>query len=242
MCPTKPSNPYRLGVVLAILAVIVVAVLPASASAAADRDCSDFADQAAAQRFFLEHGGPQSDPHQLDDVGPGNGVACESLPCPCSRAREQGKTKPPAKRIRAIVVGHVDGDTLKVRERTPANRRHTVRLIGIDSPETRRPGVPVECGGPDASRSIIDLAPKGAKVVLVTDPSQQTRDRYGRLLAYVERQGRDVGHAQIKRGWATTYVYADKPFKRVDAYRRSEDAASRTDRGVHELCSGDFHL
>lgn len=47
----------------------------------ADRDCGDFATQKAAQKFFLAHGGPQSDPHRLDSDG--DGIACESNPCPC---------------------------------------------------------------------------------------------------------------------------------------------------------------
>lgn len=79
---------------------------------------------------------------------------------------------------------------------------HTVRLIGIDTPETKRPGTPVECGGPDATASMFRLsftAPEdtdgddledtkggtGRRVKLVTDPTQDTFDRYGRLLAYV---------------------------------------------------------
>jgi endonuclease YncB( thermonuclease family) len=226
-----------------LAAAAVVSLLPGPA-AAGDRDCSDFPNQAAAQRFFIEQGGPESDPHQLDNIGPGDGVACESLPCPCSReqGRAPSKHKPRAKRIPATVLGHVDGDTIKVRERGKSKRRHTVRLIGIDTPETKRPGVSVECGGPEASESMAGLAPIRAKVLLVTDPSQQTRDRYGRLLAYVQRKGRDVGRAQISRGWATTYVYASKPFSRVDTYRRAEEQAARADRGVHEMCGGDFHL
>jgi len=48
-----------------------------------DKDCSDFATQRAAQVFFLEHGGPQHDPHRLD--GDHDGVACEDNPCPCYR-------------------------------------------------------------------------------------------------------------------------------------------------------------
>ncbi|MDQ3647566.1 MAG: excalibur calcium-binding domain-containing protein [Actinomycetota bacterium] len=41
---------------------------------AADRDCSDFDDQAAAQDYFIDRGGPRSDPDRLD--GDGDGVAC----------------------------------------------------------------------------------------------------------------------------------------------------------------------
>ncbi|HEX2070261.1 MAG TPA: thermonuclease family protein [Thermoleophilaceae bacterium] len=139
-------------------------------------------------------------------------------------------------------MAHVDGDTIKVRERRPSGRRHTVRLIGIDAPETKRPGVAVECGGPQASASLARLAPIGARVLLRTDPSQQERDRYGRLLAYVQRRGGDLGRVQIGRGWATPYVYARKPFQRLDAYRGAERDAARAGRGAHSLCGGDFHL
>lgn len=47
----------------------------ANLSAPDDRNCSDFASAAEAQRFFLAHGGPQSDPYRLD--GDGDGNACE---------------------------------------------------------------------------------------------------------------------------------------------------------------------
>jgi hypothetical protein len=49
---------------------------------AVDYNCSDFATQAAAQSFFLAHGGPSSDPYGLD--ADHDGIACESNPCPCS--------------------------------------------------------------------------------------------------------------------------------------------------------------
>jgi hypothetical protein len=83
---------------LAVIALIAGAVVFASFTAsavvapgvaqAADRDCSDFNNQRRAQRFFREHN-PRRDPHGLD--ADNDGVACESLPCPCSRkARRQG--------------------------------------------------------------------------------------------------------------------------------------------------------
>lgn len=55
-----------------------------SAAMKRDRDCGDFSNQAAAQRYFISIGGPNSDPDGLD--ADGDGVACESLPCPCSTA------------------------------------------------------------------------------------------------------------------------------------------------------------
>jgi hypothetical protein len=58
------------------------------ANSAGDVDCSNFSNQAAAQSYFLSHGGPSSDPSGLD--GDGDGVACESLPCPCSSGSNPG--------------------------------------------------------------------------------------------------------------------------------------------------------
>jgi Excalibur calcium-binding domain len=62
------------------LAVLLVAAIP-HAARAADKDCSDFASQRAAQIFFLKHGGPRYDPDDLD--GDDDGVACEDNRCPC---------------------------------------------------------------------------------------------------------------------------------------------------------------
>jgi micrococcal nuclease len=133
----------------------------------------------------------------------------------------------------AAVNRVVDGDTLAVGSTT-------VRLIGIDTPESVRPGTPVECGANASSRALARLV-AGDRVHLVTDPTQDRRDRYGRLLAYVVLDdGRDVQAELIKQGWATTYVY-DRPFRRVDAYRRAEAQALAHHRGVYGSCGGDFH-
>ena len=57
---------------------------PATRSAVADRDCSHFATQKAAQKFFLSHD-PARDPHRLD--GDRDQLACETRPCPCYAQR-----------------------------------------------------------------------------------------------------------------------------------------------------------
>ena len=62
-----------------------------------DMDCGDFGTQAAAQRYFINRGGPQSDPDNLDSDG--DGIACESNPCPCSTSQGGGGGgQPPADR------------------------------------------------------------------------------------------------------------------------------------------------
>src|SRR5262249_35366235 len=73
----------------------------------------------------------------------------------------------------------------------------TARLIGIDPPETVRPGTPVECFGPAASARTKLLLRPGQAVRLVTDPTQDVRDRYGRLLAYVYEPGRTGARASV---------------------------------------------
>jgi endonuclease YncB( thermonuclease family) len=83
----------------------------------------------------------------------------------------------------------VDGDTVVI-----GSGEH-VRLIGIDTPERD------ECGyrpAADALRAIVE----GRLVTLVNPDSVQDEDRYGRLLRYVDRSGRDAGHALLKRGLA----------------------------------------
>ncbi len=42
-----------------------------------DKNCPDFATHAQAQAFFVENGGPTSDPHRLD--ADKDGLACENL-------------------------------------------------------------------------------------------------------------------------------------------------------------------
>ena len=83
-----------LAMVLTVVGLVGVSFAAAGpASAGGDRDCGDFATQAAAQQFFLSQGGPQSDPHGLDSEG--DGVACESKPCPCSSSQGGGNNPGP---------------------------------------------------------------------------------------------------------------------------------------------------
>jgi micrococcal nuclease len=150
--------------------------------------------------------------------------------------------KPPAAQGRgftAVVVRPVDGDTLVARA---GGRTFYVRLLGIDTPETHRPGTPVECGGPQASKAMDALAPPGARVRLETDPTQDRVDRYGRLLAYVWlADGRLVESAQLESGWATTYVYEGRPVSLFDRLAAAARDARAGHRGVWAECGGDFH-
>ncbi len=99
----------------------------------------------------------------------------------------------------------------------------------------------MECGGRRASAHLKRLA-EGRQVLLRTDPTQNTFDRYDRLLAYAKlRGGPDAAVAQLRAGWAEVYVYGGKPFKRVRAFRRAQSSARRAGRGIWSRCGGDFH-
>jgi micrococcal nuclease len=117
--------------------------------------------------------------------------------------------------LRGQVATVVDGDTIKVVSR---GFETTVRLIGVDTPETRKPNTAIQCFGPAASERARRLLPTGLDVKLVTDNSQDVRDRFGRLLAYVYRPGKSggasVNYALVATGYARAYIFdAARPFR-----------------------------
>jgi endonuclease YncB( thermonuclease family) len=216
------------------VALTATGTLSASPAYAADKDCGDFASQKAAQIFFLKNGGPTKDPHRLDYDS--DGIACESNPAPTYYGLTlpggtATATQPKTIKQRARVTKVVDGDTIDVRLGNGKKRR--VRMIGIDTPEVYGG---LECGGKNASASMRRLTPVGTRVVLVSDPTQDRVDRYGRILRYVMKSGRDMNRIQVARGWATVYVYANNPFKRVAGFRKAQRLAKAAPRGIWKLC------
>ncbi len=134
----------------------------------------------------------------------------------------------------AVVVYVSDGDTIGVRLAGEDGVRR-VRLLGIDTPETKDPDLAVECGGPDASRALTRLLPRGTEVTLLTDPGEDRFDRYGRLLRYVDTRAGDVALVLLRRGLARYYVY-DHEGLRYPRYRQVEAAARRAGRGSWSAC------
>jgi micrococcal nuclease len=84
----------------------------------------------------------------------------------------------------AVVEHVIDGDTVTMHI---GGATHTVRLIGIDTPETVDPRRPVGCYGPEASARTAELLPPGTAVQLQLDA--EARDHFGRLLVYAIRSG-----------------------------------------------------
>lgn len=133
------------------------------------------------------------------------------------------------------VLRVVDGDTVHV---LIDGVDETLRLIGMDTPETVHPRKPVECFGPEASDEAKSML-AGQDVYVITDPTQgnsKGRDHYGRLLAYVELEdGTDFAEHMILNGFAEEYLFAD-PYTRHDDYAAAEDLAQEADLGLWSTC------
>lgn len=140
---------------------------------------------------------------------------------------------------KATVVAVTDGDTVRLRL---DGKIEKVRIMGIDTPETKKPGTPVECGGRAATAALRRLA-LGKRVRFQADAGADHRDRYGRLLGYVDlkRGERDIGLAQIEAGHSSAYAYRGEDFGRQGDYEAAESRARRAKRGVWGACDGDFH-
>jgi micrococcal nuclease len=137
----------------------------------------------------------------------------------------------------ATISKVTDGDTVHVRM---DGHDQKIRLIGINTPETVKPGTPVQCGGPQASALMHQLAPVGARARVVLDPTLSSdRDKYGRLLAYVFVRGRDVNAAEVAAGWAQVNGYG-RSFALERRFKRLAASAKRRGVGVWAECGGRF--
>lgn len=128
------------------------------------------------------------------------------------------------------VTNVVDGDTFKVQLDTV----ETVRIIGIDTPETVHPSKPVQCFGKEASAKLKELL-AGEEVLLEKNPAED-RDKYDRLLRYVDLDGEDIGARMIEEGYA--YSYKQYPHPRLAAYNELEKEARNENRGLWGSCNG----
>jgi micrococcal nuclease len=127
------------------------------------------------------------------------------------------------------LVRVVDGDTVDVEVQGRAER---VRLIGLDTPETRHPRRPVECFGREATAKAESLLPPGLPLELESDPTQGNRDKYGRLLRYVWLpDGRNVAEVMIAEGYGFEYTYA-LPYRHMDGFKAAQREARAAERGL----------
>lgn len=134
----------------------------------------------------------------------------------------------------ATVVRVVDGDTVVV---DVGGTEESVRLIGIDTPESVARDRPNECFGAEASARLESLLPVGTAVRLTRDV--EPRDMYDRLLAYVQRRsdGLFVNAAQVADGYAEAKDYPPNTAYRDD-FEAAERAARSAELGLWSACGG----
>ena len=135
----------------------------------------------------------------------------------------------PAGTAWAYVTRAVDGDTIEVRL---GGETEDVRYIGVDTPETVKPGTPVQCFGPQAHRFNARLV-EHRRVRLVF--GVERRDVYGRLLAYVHLGDRLVNAELVRRGLARTLTIAPND-RFAGRFERLQQAAARDGRGLWGDC------
>jgi micrococcal nuclease len=135
------------------------------------------------------------------------------------------------------VLRVIDGDTIVV---LLNGNEETIRLLGMDTPETVDPRKSVQCFGLEASnetKSLLD----GRSVSLQSDPTQSDRDKYGRLLRYVFRDdGLFIDEFLVKEGFAREYTYFDLAYKYQIAFRADQAAARQFGLGLWatSTCAG----
>ncbi len=120
----------------------------------------------------------------------------------------------------ARVIRAVDGDTIEARI---GDAVEDVRYIGVDTPETVKPGTPVQCFGHRASAFNSELV-EGRRLRLVF--GAERRDVYGRLLAYAYIGHRMVNAELVRRGLARTLEIAPNTQHSALFARLQQDAAA----------------
>ena len=117
-------------------------------------------------------------------------------------ASSETSTAPELRGERAVVERVIDGDTVDVQRDGEVVR---VRLLNIDTPETKDPNEIVECLGPEATALLEELLPPGTVVGLEYD--QERTDRYDRTLAGVFLEDGTLVNAEIARQGLGTPLY-----------------------------------
>lgn len=130
----------------------------------------------------------------------------------------------------------VDGDTVKVNIN---GKIETLRLIGLDTPETVDPRKPVQCFGKEASNKGKELL-TGKKVRLEKDATQGDKDKYGRTLAYIYTEsGIFYNKYMIEQGYAHEYTY-NTAYKYQSEFKQAQKTAEANKAGLWSpsTCNG----
>ncbi|OQA03258.1 MAG: Thermonuclease precursor [Planctomycetes bacterium ADurb.Bin401] len=107
-----------------------------------------------------------------------------------------------------FVVKTIDGDTIDINIPDGKYEHTRIRMLGIDTPETKSPHTPVMYYGPEASKFTADTVLE-KNVTIIMDKLSNPRDKYHRILCHIQlADGRILNEELITNGLA----YADPRF------------------------------
>lgn len=128
-------------------------------------------------------------------------------------------------REKAFVKTVIDGDTVMLKD------GRTVRLIGIDSPETRHPTLPPQRFGKEAADYLRKLAEN--RDCELEFEEGNSKDKHGRAVAYLYVGGLLLNEELLKNGFA--YVYTKYPFRLKEKFITSQQNAIKNRKGLWKI-------
>jgi micrococcal nuclease len=150
-------------------------------------------------------------------------AAAQQTPTPATPPAPTPSTTPaPAPASIAKVTRVIDGDTLQI------STGEKVRLIGVDTPETKDPRKPVQPFGQEASAFTKQLV-EGQEVRLEFDVQRQ--DKYGRTLAYVYVRDKMLNAELVRQGFAQVATYPPN-VRYQERFRQLQREAREARRGL----------
>lgn len=211
---------------MTLVSLVGFTALTAGPASAKDLNCSDFPNQAAAQRNLNAN---PSDPNGLSSDN--DGIACESLPCPClgrapapTQPNPTPKPKPQPQVLRVATV--IKGDVVSVR--LGSNKPYRVHLLGATVPKS-------SCEAKASKKYLKGYLKPGAPVRALVDKKAPDRDNKGVLRFLVREKGKvNVGLTQVQNGYADF----DKTinFSLRSKYTKAEKKAEKQLLGYHATC------
>lgn len=132
----------------------------------------------------------------------------------------------------AQIVSHVDGDTVRVKRRGGSD--YPVRLIGVDTPESRRSRfMKIAPMGKEAAQFTKRYLPKNSKVILLYD--REPNDKFDRQRVYLYRRNGELFNATlVKKGYAWAIRYEPNT-RHAPYFEKLERKARRRKRGIWQV-------
>lgn len=122
---------------------------------------------------------------------------------------------------KAVVLGVIDGDTVKVQ--FTGNRIEIIRMLLIDAPESVEEGTPVQPYALEASQRAKELMIKDTVVEVEIGGEQY--DSYGRLLAHIWVDEQNINLQLVAEGFARVAYVTSQNTQYVEAFYEAQELA-----------------